>query len=168
MPIKAYNPTTPGRRGMTSQDMSEVTTRKPLKSLIKSKKQNAGRNNTGRITVRHRGGGVLAAGGILHKRASVFCRLQLIGEIGCGCRVNRFRVLSGNCQNSTEAGSFNRGGHTQPVGIVDLFIIGYAQTVPARVIQYSVHGLQQRFRRTAFSRYQRFSPATDIHLLRFR
>lgn len=58
MPIKAYNPTTPGRRGMTSQDMSDITTRKPLKSLIKSKKQNAGRNNTGRITVRHRGGGV--------------------------------------------------------------------------------------------------------------
>lgn len=58
MPIKAYNPTTPGRRGMTSQDLSDITTRKPLKSLIKSKKQNAGRNNTGRITVRHRGGGV--------------------------------------------------------------------------------------------------------------
>ena len=58
MPIKAYNPTTPGRRGMTSQDLSDVTTRKPLKSLLKSKKQNAGRNNTGRITVRHRGGGV--------------------------------------------------------------------------------------------------------------
>ena len=58
MPLQAYNPTTPGRRGMTSQDLSEITTRKPLKSLIKSKKQNAGRNNTGRITVRHRGGGV--------------------------------------------------------------------------------------------------------------
>lgn len=58
MPIKAYNPTTPARRGMTSQDLSEITTRKPLKSLIKSKKQNAGRNNTGRITIRHRGGGV--------------------------------------------------------------------------------------------------------------
>lgn len=58
MPIKAYNPTTPARRGMTSQDLSDVTTRKPLKSLTKSKKQNAGRNNTGRITVRHRGGGV--------------------------------------------------------------------------------------------------------------
>jgi large subunit ribosomal protein L2 len=43
---------------MTSQDLSDVTTRKPLKSLTKSKKQNAGRNNTGRITVRHRGGGV--------------------------------------------------------------------------------------------------------------
>ena len=58
MAIKMYNPTTPARRGMTSQDTSEITTRKPLKSLIKSKKQNAGRNNTGRITVRHRGGGV--------------------------------------------------------------------------------------------------------------
>jgi large subunit ribosomal protein L2 len=58
MAIKAYNPTTPGRRGMTTQDLSEITTRKPLKSLVKSKKQNAGRNNTGRITVRHRGGGV--------------------------------------------------------------------------------------------------------------
>lgn len=58
MAIKQYNPTTPARRGMTSQDLSEITTRKPLKSLVKSKKQTAGRNNTGRITVRHRGGGV--------------------------------------------------------------------------------------------------------------
>ena len=58
MAISQYNPTTPARRGMTTQDTSEITTKKPLKSLIKSKKQNAGRNNTGRITVRHRGGGV--------------------------------------------------------------------------------------------------------------
>jgi large subunit ribosomal protein L2 len=58
MAIKLYNPTTPARRGMTSEDYSDITTRKPLKSLVKSKKQNAGRNNTGRITVRHRGGGV--------------------------------------------------------------------------------------------------------------
>jgi len=58
MAITQYNPTTPARRGMTTQDFSEVTTNKPLKSLVKSKKQNAGRNNTGRITVRHRGGGV--------------------------------------------------------------------------------------------------------------
>lgn len=58
MAIKQYNPTTPARRGMTTQDTSEITAKKPLKSLIKSKKQNAGRNNTGRITVRHRGGGV--------------------------------------------------------------------------------------------------------------
>lgn len=58
MAIQQYNPTTPARRGMTSQDLSEITTRKPLKSLIKSKKQRAGRNNQGRITTRHRGGGV--------------------------------------------------------------------------------------------------------------
>lgn len=57
MSIKLYNPTTPARRGMTSQDLSEITTNKSLKSLVKCKKQNAGRNNTGRITVRHRGGG---------------------------------------------------------------------------------------------------------------
>lgn len=58
MAIKTYKPTTPSRRGMTSQDFDQITTRKPLKSLTKSKKQKAGRNNTGRITVRHRGGGV--------------------------------------------------------------------------------------------------------------
>lgn len=58
MSITTYNPTTPGRRGMTTEDYSEITAKKPLKSLIKSKKQTAGRNNTGRITVRRRGGGV--------------------------------------------------------------------------------------------------------------
>jgi len=58
MAIKLYKPTTPARRNMTSQDFSDITTRKPLKSLIKAKKSTAGRNNTGRITTRHRGGGV--------------------------------------------------------------------------------------------------------------
>lgn len=58
MAIKKYNPTTPARRGMTTQDLESITTNKPVKSLLVSKKQNAGRNNTGRITVRHRGGGV--------------------------------------------------------------------------------------------------------------
>ena len=58
MAIKAYNPTTTGRRGMTSQDFSDITTKKPLKSLVRIKKSTAGRNNQGRITTRHRGGGV--------------------------------------------------------------------------------------------------------------
>lgn len=57
MAIKLYNPTTPGRRGMTTQDMSEITTKKPIKSLLVATKKNAGRNNQGRITTRHRGGG---------------------------------------------------------------------------------------------------------------
>lgn len=58
MAVKTYNPTTPGRRGMTSQDFSEITTSKPVKSLLSSTKSKAGRNNQGKITVRHRGGGV--------------------------------------------------------------------------------------------------------------
>lgn len=57
MAIKQYKPTTPGRRGMTTQDMSAITTKKPLKSLTVIKKKNSGRNNQGRITTRHRGGG---------------------------------------------------------------------------------------------------------------
>ena len=58
MAIKAYKPTTPGRRGMTSQDTSEITTRKPLRSLLVKKRVQNGRNNQGRITTRHKGGGV--------------------------------------------------------------------------------------------------------------
>ena len=58
MAIKLYRPTTPARRGQTTQDFDQITTRKPLKSLTRAKKQQAGRNNQGRITVRHRGGGV--------------------------------------------------------------------------------------------------------------
>ncbi len=57
MAIKLYKPTTPGRRGMTTQDMSEITTKKPLKSLLVIKKKHSGRNNQGRITTRHQGGG---------------------------------------------------------------------------------------------------------------
>jgi large subunit ribosomal protein L2 len=57
MAIKQYNPTTPGRRGMTSQDFDGITTRKPLKSLLQPKRRGNGRNNQGRITTRHKGGG---------------------------------------------------------------------------------------------------------------
>lgn len=58
MAIKNLRPITPGQRGMTSQDFSMVTAKKPLRGLLKVKKSNAGRNNMGRITTRHRGGGV--------------------------------------------------------------------------------------------------------------
>ncbi|HSW79749.1 MAG TPA: 50S ribosomal protein L2 [Candidatus Saccharimonadales bacterium] len=58
MAIKAYRPTTPGQRGMTTQDFSSVTTKKPVKSLVVVKSASNGRNNQGRITTRHRGGGV--------------------------------------------------------------------------------------------------------------
>jgi large subunit ribosomal protein L2 len=57
MAIKQYNPTTPGRRGMTSQDFDGITTKKPLRSLLVAQKRGSGRNNQGRITTRHKGGG---------------------------------------------------------------------------------------------------------------
>ena len=58
MPVKKFRPTTPGRRFMTVIDYSQYVTKdEPEKSLTKPKKQKAGRNNQGKITVRHRGGG---------------------------------------------------------------------------------------------------------------
>ena len=57
MAIKKYKPTSNGRRNMTSSDFAEITTSKPEKSLLAPLKNNAGRNNNGRITVRHQGGG---------------------------------------------------------------------------------------------------------------
>lgn len=66
MGIRRYNPTTPGRRGATVSDFAELTPgTKPVKALLVPKNRSGGRNNQGRITVRHRGGG--------HKR-----RLRLI------------------------------------------------------------------------------------------
>jgi large subunit ribosomal protein L2 len=58
MPIKKYKPTSPGRRGMTAYTFEEITKNKPEKSLVEPLKRNAGRNNQGRLTTRHRGGGV--------------------------------------------------------------------------------------------------------------
>ncbi|MBS7577051.1 MULTISPECIES: 50S ribosomal protein L2 [unclassified Enterococcus] len=57
MGIRKYKPTSNGRRNMTSSDFAEITTNTPEKSLLVSLKKNAGRNNNGRITVRHQGGG---------------------------------------------------------------------------------------------------------------
>ncbi len=57
MAIREYKPTTPARRGMSAPDFSTITTKKPLKSLLRVKKAGVGRNNQGRITTRHRGGG---------------------------------------------------------------------------------------------------------------
>ncbi len=57
MAIRHYKPTTPGRRGMTTLDYSELSKVAPEKSLLEPIKKNAGRNSYGRITVRHRGGG---------------------------------------------------------------------------------------------------------------
>ena len=57
MAIKTYKPTTPSRRQMTCTDYSGLSKVAPEKSLLEPLKKNSGRNNNGRITVRHRGGG---------------------------------------------------------------------------------------------------------------
>lgn len=58
MPVKNYKPTSPGRRHRTGEDFSDITRKKPEKSLLVSLRKKAGRNNQGKITVRHKGGGV--------------------------------------------------------------------------------------------------------------
>lgn len=57
MAIRKYKPTTNGRRGMTTLANEEITTSTPTKSLLKSKGKSGGRNNQGKTTVRHIGGG---------------------------------------------------------------------------------------------------------------
>jgi large subunit ribosomal protein L2 len=57
MGIKTYRPYTPSRRQMTGSDFAEITKTTPEKSLLAAKSRQAGRNNQGKITVRHRGGG---------------------------------------------------------------------------------------------------------------
>jgi len=57
MAIKIYKPTSPGRRGMSVSTFEEVTRSRPERSLVVGLRKRAGRNNEGRVTVRHRGGG---------------------------------------------------------------------------------------------------------------
>lgn len=81
MGIRVYKPTTNGRRNMTSLDFAEITTSTPEKSLLVALKSKAGRNNNGRITVRHQGGG--------HKRHYRLDRTQLFLQLlqRCLCYV---------------------------------------------------------------------------------
>ena len=58
MPVRTYKPTSPGRRGMSVSTFEEVTRTRPERSLLEKKTSTAGRNNQGRMTSRHRGGGV--------------------------------------------------------------------------------------------------------------
>jgi len=57
MPLRSYRPTSPGLRGMTRSTFEEITTKEPYKPLLEPQKRGSGRNNQGRLTVRHRGGG---------------------------------------------------------------------------------------------------------------
>ena len=61
MPVKAYKPTTPSRRGMTVSDFTDITSTTPEKSLMTGLRKSGGRNHRGKVTVRHNGGGVKRA-----------------------------------------------------------------------------------------------------------
>ena len=77
MAIKAYKPTTPSRRHMSVPSFEEITKKSPEKSLLTVLKKHAGRNNTGRITVRHHGGG--------NKRKIQNYRFQEKQHFSCNC-----------------------------------------------------------------------------------
>ena len=81
MPLKSAKPTTPGRRGAVFQTTDDITTDKPKKSLLLPLKKRAGRDRSGKISVRHRGGG--------HKR-----RLRVIDF-----KRNKFDVPGEVCDN---------------------------------------------------------------------
>src|ERR671935_553338 len=57
MPVRKYKPTTPGRRGASVSGFDEITRDRPEKSLLGKGRNRAGRNNSGRVTTRHQGGG---------------------------------------------------------------------------------------------------------------
>lgn len=118
MAIKAYNPTTPGRRGMTSQDFAEITTKKPLKSLIRIKKSRAGRNNSGRITTRHRGGGVKQFYRIVNHKLAPGTEAtvqQIEYDPNRSARLARIKDQSGT-YHYVIAGNTMRVGHTISAG----------------------------------------------------
>ena len=72
MPVKQYNPTSPGRRGMSVSTFDEITKTKPEKSLTVALKRTGGRNNQGKITTRHRGGGAKRAYRIIDFKRNKF------------------------------------------------------------------------------------------------
>ena len=77
MAVRKINPTSPGQRGMTKSDYQEITTSTPEKSLLKKLNKTAGRNNTGRITCRHKGGGVKQAYRIIDFKREKFGAYRL-------------------------------------------------------------------------------------------
>lgn len=79
MAIKVYKPTTPGRRNMSGYSFDEITKKRPEKSLLSKKNRKAGRNNQGKITVRHQGGG--------HKKLYRIVDFKMRDKVGIPAKV---------------------------------------------------------------------------------
>jgi large subunit ribosomal protein L2 len=78
MAIKQYKPTTPGRRGASVVDFSKLDKVKPLATAVESMKEHSGRNNTGRITIRHQGGGARRHYRLIDWRRD---KLDIVGKV---------------------------------------------------------------------------------------
>ena len=123
MPITMYNPTTPGRRGMTSQNLDDVTTNKPLRSLLATKRRSNGRNNQGRITTRHKGGGARKFYRLVNHRLAddVTATIEHIEyDPNRSARIARIKEANGTyhyilAANGMKAGQTIRSGEEAPV-----------------------------------------------------
>ena len=112
MAVKKMRPTTPAQRGMTSQDFDQITTKKPVKSLLIAKKQKSGRNNTGRITSRHRGGGAKRFIRIVefNPAAGLTATVEHIEyDPGRSARIARLRDEKGNLSYTIATGGMHQG-----------------------------------------------------------
>ena len=89
MGIRKYKPTTPGRRGSSVADFSEITRSTPEKSLLRPLHKTGGRNNTGRITTRHKGGG--------HKRQYRLIDFRRHDKDGVNARVAHIEYDPNRC-----------------------------------------------------------------------
>jgi len=79
MPVKVYKPTSAGRRGMTGHSFEEITKSKPERSLTEALRKRGGRNNRGKVTVRHRGGGHRRRYRLIDfKRDKFDCRAEVV------------------------------------------------------------------------------------------
>src|SRR5258707_1087080 len=124
MGIRKYKPTTPGRRGASVADFVEVTRDEPEKSLVRPLHSRGGRNNTGRITTRHQGGG--------HKRAYRVIDFRRADKDGVPAKVAHIeydpnRTAAGGGGNAEQpninggkAGGMRGRGKRPPVGGVPM------------------------------------------------
>ena len=105
MPVKKYNPTTNGRRNMSVLVNDEITTDTPEKSLLVSLNKKGGRNNTGKITVRHQGGGHKQKYRIIDFKRDKF---NIEGKVA----ISPQRSRSCNCHHRTAYRSYSRSHQT--------------------------------------------------------
>ena len=143
MTVKAYRPTTPARRGMTTKDFDQITTKKPMKSLLAAKKQQAGKNNQGRITVRHRGGGVKRHYRILTHNLPKDLTLEIMEieyDPNRSARIARVKDQNGNyyyvtADNNMQKGMKFKTGENAPVETSNRMAI---ENIPVGTFIYAI------------------------------